>query len=328
MFMNLIKSLAIFCLAVILSSSLQAADTGTVRAFKITGNVTLKHDDTGKVTPLELGKGFGQGYTVITGKKSSVLLVFSNGSTINLDEKSSLSVSEFMQEKFDKTKGTYLDLQADPSVSKTELQLNYGELAFHVKKLSNGSSFNVNTEVGSAGIRGTRGKVSVIKVGNTVRVKVVNRDGSVVWLQMMNGRLQSDNAGKTVQAGTALNFTKNATDTGGTVTPSQVEKAELDAIKDAVDNIDENLREFVEAVLELEVAQETGDQEKIDAAAQKVANATKKSKKGRVFSGVDFDSRDGEVDLIDFDESVKDALNNQTNSEDTDTSSTYLNLRF
>jgi hypothetical protein len=46
-------------------------------------------------------------------------------------------------------------LQADPSDSQTLLELNYGKLSGHVKNLRPNSSFDVDTPLGTAAIRGT-----------------------------------------------------------------------------------------------------------------------------------------------------------------------------
>ena len=47
-------------------------------------------------------------------------------------------------------------LKEEPSLSKTALELDYGELIVDVKKLKKGSSFQVYSHFGQAGIRGTQ----------------------------------------------------------------------------------------------------------------------------------------------------------------------------
>jgi len=96
-------------------------------------------------------------HTVITtGKAASVILVFSNGATIDVGAESTLSIDEFLQDPFEKEVAV-ASLTAEPTSSVTKLNLSRGELVGNVKHLrqDEGSSFTVNTPVGAAGIRGT-----------------------------------------------------------------------------------------------------------------------------------------------------------------------------
>jgi hypothetical protein len=97
-----------------------------------------------------------QNYRVGTGADSQVILVFSNGATLNLGSNSDLGIEEFLQDPFDENV-TLADLKEEPASSTTRLNLSRGELTGNVKRLrrDRGSSFIVNTPVGAAGIRGT-----------------------------------------------------------------------------------------------------------------------------------------------------------------------------
>lgn len=127
---------------------------GLIKVAKVTGAVTAMKD--GVTTPLANGSEISQGYVVNTAKDSSVVLVFSNGATVNLAQDSSLSIDEFLQDPF-ADEVSVSKLTAEPSVSNTKLNLSRGELVGNVKKLNYdaGSSFTVQTPVGAAGIRGT-----------------------------------------------------------------------------------------------------------------------------------------------------------------------------
>jgi hypothetical protein len=98
----------------------------------------------------------GEGYTVTTAKNASVVLVFTNGSTLNLGPDTVLNIQEFVQEDWN-TETKIAELTEEPSNSTTKLFLAKGELVGNVKKLhgERGSSFTVTTPVGAAGIRGT-----------------------------------------------------------------------------------------------------------------------------------------------------------------------------
>ncbi|MCX6945539.1 MAG: FecR domain-containing protein, partial [Opitutales bacterium] len=99
-----------------------------------------------------------QNYVVTTAQNSSVILVFSNGATINLAPDSTLAIEQFLQDPFS-TSYSMATATDEPSTSVTQLALVRGELVGNVKHLRkdgpNGSSFTVNTPVGAAGIRGT-----------------------------------------------------------------------------------------------------------------------------------------------------------------------------
>jgi hypothetical protein len=134
----------------------QTADRpeGVIKVAKVSGQVTATKD--GNSIDLSTGTEISQGYVVNTGADASVVLVFSNGATINLAEDSSLSIDEFLQDPFAEELSV-ASMTAEPSVSTTKLHLSRGELVGNVKKLNAdaGSTFTVQTPVGAAGIRGT-----------------------------------------------------------------------------------------------------------------------------------------------------------------------------
>ncbi len=102
------------------------------------------------------GTELSQGYVVNTDRNSSVVLIFSNGATLNLAQDTSLMIDEFTQDPFAE-EISISQLTAEPSASQTRLNLSRGELVGNVKKLNYdaGSRFDVQTPVGAAGIRGT-----------------------------------------------------------------------------------------------------------------------------------------------------------------------------
>lgn len=147
-----------FCAALAVCLSLNAVaqtSLGKIVAARVEGDVQKVLQDQSSV-PLNNGDQLLETQTVKTGKSSSVVLVFENGSSVKLGAESSLAIDEF---KIDPL-GEAVDisaLKAEPTVSKTSLNLAYGEMVGDVKKLNTakGSSFNIKTPVGAAGIRGT-----------------------------------------------------------------------------------------------------------------------------------------------------------------------------
>jgi hypothetical protein len=128
---------------------------GLIKAVKVQGEVYKLTTD-GQSVKLTEGAILTESDTVTTGKASSVVLVFMNGSSIKLAQDSKLAVDEFKMDP-EETSIKVSTLEREPSVSKTQLSLTYGEMVGEVKHLNRdgGSYFNIKTPVGAAGIRGT-----------------------------------------------------------------------------------------------------------------------------------------------------------------------------
>lgn len=172
-----------FGLSVVTASSVfaQATQAGQIVFARVTGDVTYSDKVTKVVTKAENSKAIGQGNTVITGKGGSVVLVFSNGATINLKDDSVLDIEQYLQDPF---AGNFSPATAtdEPTVSNTKLNLTRGELVGNVKKLkaTQGSSFSVQTPVGAAGIRGTTFRIVYRPSGNgTAFFSLTTAEGNV-----------------------------------------------------------------------------------------------------------------------------------------------------
>jgi len=147
-----------FCGFVATALSLAAhaqTQAGQIVAAKVEGQV-MRIAANGTTAPVANGDRLAESDTITTAKNSGIVLVFMNGSTVKLGPESRLAVEEFKMDPL----GADLEvakLQAEPSVSKTTLNLSYGEMVGDVKKLNTagGSSYNIKTPVGAAGIRGT-----------------------------------------------------------------------------------------------------------------------------------------------------------------------------
>lgn len=106
-----------------------------------------------------------EGYEIVTGPAGSCLLVLSNGSTIQVNANSSMQFTQLQQNGF-ASASKFTKLRSEPGSSQTGIKLNYGEIVGNTKKLSRGSSYEIETPVGVAGIRGTTWGVTVIPLGN------------------------------------------------------------------------------------------------------------------------------------------------------------------
>lgn len=149
----------ILCVLALSAFSAHAAQLASAKVLKVEGAVA-KYTTDGKNSPLRVGDILTEGDSVSVTALSSALLVFSNGSEITVEENTSFNIAKLEQAPFGGSQ-SYEQLQADPSQSQALLELNYGELGFHVKKLQPGSTFDIDTPLGTAAIRGTKGKVSL-----------------------------------------------------------------------------------------------------------------------------------------------------------------------
>lgn len=137
-------------------ASAQAA--GSVTITGLTGSVTANGQ---RVTN---GQKLAVGSEVRTAAASSAVLVFSTGSSISLAANTTLVVQEFRQAAFTLPAGTSAgSLRQEPSTSRTRLKLDNGQLVGDIKRLNQGSSFEVETPAGIAGVLGTKISISVTR---------------------------------------------------------------------------------------------------------------------------------------------------------------------
>ena len=108
-----------------------------------------------RMEEVKIGGLIPRTYTIVTGANSQMVGLLSNGTLITLVEKTRMRVQTFQQEPFDPQGKKLKDLKEEPSSSKVELELDMGSLIVSTKKLDRQSSFDINSPLGTAGIRGT-----------------------------------------------------------------------------------------------------------------------------------------------------------------------------
>lgn len=128
---------------------------GNIRVVKIEGKGVKLVDATGQSSQLKEGSFIRQGATIQTGKGASVVLLFDNGTTVNIKPESEFAVEKFAQDPFNANGVDYQTLKSEPSSSVTRLSVPEGTIVLDIAKLKRDSSFQIATPVGSAGIRGT-----------------------------------------------------------------------------------------------------------------------------------------------------------------------------
>ena len=190
-------------LAVFLTASANAAQdrvAGRILAAKVRGTVTALHKADNATRELHDNDAVSEGYVVTTAAKSSVVLLFANGSAVNLGADSSLSIDEFLMDPFD-PKYSVGDAKEEPSTSVTTLSLARGEMVGNVKHLhrENGSSYTVKTPVGAAGIRGTTFQLTLgTNSEGKMTVTLSTSEGVVAFINL-NGAEQLVPAGKRIE---------------------------------------------------------------------------------------------------------------------------------
>ena len=170
---------AILCgLLFIAANAVSAAQLASAKVMSVTGTVTKLSAD-GSKSILKKGDILKEGDSLKTAFLGEADLVFSNGSELTLKSESSLTIEKLTQEAFTGDQ-SYEELQADPSKSQALLDLDYGRVRGHVKKLTPESRFDIQTPVGTAAIRGTTFEVSVAtnEAGDVV-ISVKNIEGTI-----------------------------------------------------------------------------------------------------------------------------------------------------
>jgi hypothetical protein len=117
----------------------------------------IKYEEDGQVLDetVAVGDAIPQSFTVITEKDAKLVGLLSNGTLLTLESETRMKVANFEQEAFGETTENLSQLSAEPSTSNVLLDLDYGSLVVKTKKLNKGSQLNINSPVGTAGVRGT-----------------------------------------------------------------------------------------------------------------------------------------------------------------------------
>lgn len=165
-----------------------AQQPGQIVAQRVTGSVLLVNLADNSTVALQNGDTLKEGSAVRTTTGASAVLVFSNGATINVSSDTELSIDQFLQDPFsDEVK--VADLKEEPTTSVTKLKLIHGEVVGNVRHLhqDRGSSFEVDTPVGAAGIRGTTFSVTYQPQGNgKAFFSISTAEGTVVFSSVTN----------------------------------------------------------------------------------------------------------------------------------------------
>jgi len=161
---------------------------GHIRAVKVEGTAWQIIGGRGQRERLKEGDFVRQGNAVETSGASAVVLLFDNGSTMNVRPNSKFSINEFLRGPFDVQKVDYKALKSEPTRSVTKVKVEEGTMYFDIPKLNRASVCEISNPVGSAGIRGTAGFVAPDSMGVTE---------GMVQAQTRTGESRSLGAGQT-----------------------------------------------------------------------------------------------------------------------------------
>ena len=201
------------CTLTLLFTNIQVmAERGAIIFVKLEGVVKVQKTSNQQFLPaadIVVGAAITDGHTVITEDQSKAILLFSNGSMTTLDSNATLTIETFDQKAFKPTEQTIADLAAEPSSSQTKLKLEQGNLFFKVKTLAATSSYEIDSPIGTAGIRGTGGEMKVQKLPN---------GGATGGVNMLEGEVDfTDPSGNTVNVGAGQNTNVNVDANGNQV---------------------------------------------------------------------------------------------------------------
>lgn len=199
-------SFAALSCAAILAAGAPRADAaemapGNIQAVKVEGTAYQSFAGSGERQRLEQGNFLGQGATVETAANGNVILLFENGSTMNVRPGSKFSVDEFLVDPFDQSNVDYQTIKAEPSKSVTKVSVNEGTVLADVRKLDRRSTYEISTPLGTAGIRGTTVGTRVRRKFSTFWVTQgmiqVRRGGSTYWVTGTSPTVDANQSGDT-----------------------------------------------------------------------------------------------------------------------------------
>ena len=140
----------------------EANQMGAVIVVSVEGKANLiVGEDDAEAVELKTGAVLAEGDFIKVDSASSVVLLFSNGTLVTAQENTEMTIGVFEQEPFEATTGSVENLDSEPSSSKVEIDLDFGSLVVKTKKLDKKSSFDINSPLGTAGIRGTEFQLGV-----------------------------------------------------------------------------------------------------------------------------------------------------------------------
>jgi hypothetical protein len=125
---------------------------GNIKVLDVKGDVSSG-------TKLQIGSFIKEGALVSSSSGSMAVLLFDNGSVVEVGEGTNLKINRYQVVAFDASKVDYKTLREEPRASITKLEVTRGSIICKVPKLSqwerNTSSYTITTPMGVAHVKGT-----------------------------------------------------------------------------------------------------------------------------------------------------------------------------
>jgi len=131
------------------------SNNGAFILISSSGDVQYLQNNGQEGPAIQVGEIIPTSYTIRTGVNGKLVGLLSNGTLLTLTENTRMKVASFEQEPFVDDGRKLAELPGEPSASEVLIDLDYGSLVVKTKKLNKTSSFNIDSPVGVAGIRGT-----------------------------------------------------------------------------------------------------------------------------------------------------------------------------
>ena len=193
---------------------------GITVIVNVVGSVQLITEPGVDPKPVEKGQEVPVGSALVTGPDGRVDLALSNGAFFQIQENSRFSIGQFDQDAYefvfanseavrrrdfekmgedkaamvtmDASEDAWNEMPQEPTGSASKFSLDYGTMIGESKKLRPGSSMEISTPIGSAGIRGTIWRITIQPIGppgsNTFRGTLDVARGLVVFSDPQGSR--------------------------------------------------------------------------------------------------------------------------------------------
>ena len=148
-------AIALFTMANLLWAQQTDNNSGAFILISKQGDVRYLNSENQEMPEVGVGSIIPSSYIIVTGESGGLIGLLSNGTLLTLDQKTQMKVATFKQEPFKDDGRKLADLSGEPSTSEVLIDLDFGSLVVKTKKLKKESSFNIDSPVGVAGIRGT-----------------------------------------------------------------------------------------------------------------------------------------------------------------------------
>ena len=183
----------------------------------------IKDDFEVTLTSKSIGKKIDSQSIIKTEKNGTLGLLFSNGTLITIKPGSRFFIREYSQQIISaENLPEPSKLEEEPSQSKLLAHLDFGELIVKVPKLKKGSTMNLTSPLGTAGIRGTMFQMMAVRNEITGDIMGgVNLISGDIDFTDTNGVQTGLFSGQSIQLATSRLGETRATETGGLVNLSK-----------------------------------------------------------------------------------------------------------